>query len=77
MKLMLEIAKKVIAENFEKGSCGIFNTKNIMGDYLYTIYNKCGLRIDFCPDYEYFEVFGLTNSEFRELHKFYKELGKQ
>ena len=70
----LEIAKKIIKENFEEHDCGIFNTRNIVGDFMETIYNKDELQIDVCDGYAYFEVFGLSEKEFGELEKYYHDL---
>lgn len=72
----LEIAKKVIRENFEDGRSGIFNCRNLVGDEMINIYDKDGLRIDICYHYSYFEVFGLNDKEFDELEKFYNEIGR-
>ena len=70
----LEIAKAVIKRNFEQGGCGLFDSRNLVGDPMTTIYNRDGLTIDICYYYEYFEVFGLTDDEFKELCSFYEEL---
>ena len=69
----LEIAKQVIWDNIGDAECGIFNTRNIAGDPMATLYEKDGLCIDICYEYEYFEVFGLTEEEFGELTKYYRE----
>lgn len=70
----LEQAKKVIRENFSQADCGIYNTHNVAGDLMGTIYEENGLRIDICVYYGYFEVFGLTDEEFEELKRFYNSL---
>lgn len=67
----LEKAKKIIKENFIEGNCGLFNTRNTAGDQMTTIYEEGGLRIDICYYWSYFEVFGLSNSEFYELLAYY------
>lgn len=78
MESKLDIAKKIIVEQYKYYPCGIFNSRNIAGDHMNTIYDDNVLCIDVCDDYEYFEVFGLTQKEFDELEKFYDELrGKQ
>lgn len=71
----LEIAKKVIKENYSYAECGIFDCENIVGDSMTTIYDEDGLQIDICYRYFYFEVFGLTDNEFAELEEYYEELG--
>lgn len=73
----LEIAKKIIKENFSFYNCGLFNTRNLVGDPMGTIYDEDGLTIDVCDYYSYFEVFGLTDEEFKELEKFYEYLEQE
>lgn len=73
----LDIAKKIIKENYKDADCGIFNTRNIVGDSMTTIYRGNELTIDICYHYSYFEVFGLSNDEFNELKKFYHTLNKE
>lgn len=70
----LEIAKKVIAENIEDARCGIFDTRNIAGDTMETLYDSDDLTIDICYFWMYFEVFGLTVEEFEILEKYYNSL---
>lgn len=77
MKDKLEIAKKVIKENFEDAKYGIFDSRNIVGDFMETIYDENGLTIDICYGWAYFEVFGLTDEEFEKLEEYYKELKEQ
>jgi hypothetical protein len=76
MTAKLEKAKAIIKENFESGSCGLFNTCNIAGDTMDTIYEEGGLRIDICYYSSYFEVFGLSDSDFDELLDYYYHLRK-
>lgn len=73
----LDIAKKIIEQNYEYADCGIFNTRNIVGDTMTTIYSDDELTIDICYDYSYFEVFGLSDDEFNELERFYYTLEKE
>lgn len=70
----LEIAKKVIAENIDDARCGIYDTRNMVGDTMETLYDSNDLTIDICYFWMYFEVFGLTDNEFAELEKYYKTL---
>ena len=41
-----------------------------------SLYDDGELQIDICYHYSYFEVFGLSYEEFRELELFYNELIK-
>ena len=77
MKDRLEIAKKVIKENIKDAKYGIFDSRNVVGDVMTTIYNNNGVMIDICYGWAYFEVFGLTDEEFIELEKYYKKLKEQ
>lgn len=71
----LETAKKIIKEHIDIGGFGIFDTRNMVGDFMRTIFNEDGLTIDICDGWRYFEVFGLTDEEFLELKSFYESLG--
>ena len=67
----LEKAKEIIKENFDDACCGIFDSRNFVGDPMFNIYEKDGLTVDICYNYSYFEVFGLSSEEFKELEKYY------
>lgn len=70
----LEKAKEIVKKYYKDADCGIFNSRNVLGDGTITIYKDESLTIDICYNYAYFEVFGLTNKEFRELEKYYDSL---
>lgn len=70
----LDKAKQIIKENYKNANCGIFNTRNWVGDPMTNIYYDSNLQIDICYHYGYFEVFGLSDKDFKELEKFYDEL---
>lgn len=70
----LEKAKQVIKEHYNEANCGLFDCRNTVGDPMITIYKNYGLMIDICYYYSYFEVFGLSDDEFKELAKFYDSL---
>ena len=44
---------------------GIYNSRNTAGDGMQNIYAEDGVQIDFCYEYSYIEVFGLSTEEFR------------
>ena len=71
----LERAKKVIDEHYNEAVCGLFFTRNFAGDYMETVYADNEITVDICRGYEYFEVFGLTEIEQKELSKYYKAKG--
>lgn len=68
----LGIAKIIISERISSAKYGIYNSRNIFGDPMTTIYRGNQLTIDICYPYGYFEVFGLSEKEFEELADFYK-----
>ena len=70
----LEKAKEIIKKNFRYGDCGLFKSRNVLGDPMHNIYNANGLEIDICYKHSYFEVFGLTDEEFKELKDYYVKL---
>lgn len=48
--------------------CGIYNCRGIMGDSMHTIYDEPadGIVVDACYNYDYIEIFGLTDDEFTD-----------
>lgn len=64
-------AMGVILANVDKARHGIFFSRNVGGDSMHNIYAEDGIAIDICEDWEYFEVFGLTVDEQRDIEKFY------
>ena len=46
-----------------------FNVPNICGDIMEEIYCNNGVRILWCQDWDYIEVFGLDGKEYQELMK--------
>ena len=74
-----EIAKvkKIIKKYYKEANCGIFDTRNVMGDKLYVLYDKNDIRVEMCYYYSYFEIFGTTDEEFIELKRYYKSLGAE
>ena len=72
-KEFIEI-KNLIKENYEDADCGLFNTRNFAGDYMSTIFTGKFFTLDICYHWGYFEIFGTTKKEFKELKEFYKNL---
>lgn len=73
----LDTAKRIIKENYTDFRCGIFNTGNIAGDPMGTIYEDDTLSILGCYYYSYFEVFGLSNDDFEKLKDYYDSLDRE
>lgn len=66
---MTDRVKKLVEFIKEKNLVGMqtFNTRNIFGDGLFTIYNKDGITLDYCYYYGYLELFGLSDDEYNSL----------
>ena len=67
----LDKAKEIIMKEICNVDCGIFNTRNIVGDRMEEIFNNAGLKTDISRLWKYFEVFGLSDDEFKEIEKCY------
>lgn len=72
----LEKAKEIVKSYYSVADCGIFNSRNTVGDNMSTVYEGEDLTIDVCYHYLYFEVFGLSDVEFEELEKYYDSLAE-
>lgn len=66
---LTERIEKVIAFIMAKGFVGMqtFDTRNVVGDPMETIYEADGITIDYCEGYDYLEIFGLSDEEYRSL----------
>lgn len=74
MNEQLEEVKEIIKKNYSFADCGLFFSRNMVGDRMVNIYCKNGISIDICYGWAYFEVFGLDKVQELELMKFYKTL---
>lgn len=72
--LVIDKVKNVIRNRYSDAMCGLFFTPNWAGDPMSTIWEEDGVTIDICYEYQYFEVFGLTEEEENELLAFYNSL---
>ena len=72
-----ELVKNTLEKYIEDAMCGIFDTRNIAGDEMFTIFEGKYFIIDICYHYSYFEVFGTHKEEFKKLEKYYEELREQ
>lgn len=72
----LEKAKEIIKALYNVADCGIFDSRNVAGDAMTTVYEDENLTIDVCYKYSYFEVFGLSDTEFEELESYYDALAE-
>ena len=61
-----------LAINFANG-IQMFNSRNLVGDEMTTIYDKDGITVDICYDWGYIEIFGLTDEEFETVANLYDD----
>lgn len=76
-KSNLDVAKELIDKFYDIADCGLFDSRNLVGDPMTTVYDANGLTIDVCYHYSYFEVFGLSAGEFEQLEKYYNQKSKE
>lgn len=69
--------KEIIKEYIGQAECGIFFTRNFVGDNMHTIYEDENYQVDICYGYEYFEVFGLNWEQQKEIEDYYYECCKE
>ena len=62
----LENLRQWIKENDIYGMQA-FNTRNTVGDWMETVYQQDGVTVDYCNEYRYIEIFGLTDEEYQSL----------
>ena len=62
MEKLIEFLKKEFPNGIQ-----MFNTRNLVGDQMRTIYNEDGFVVDYCYGYEYIEVFCLSDEAFNRL----------
>lgn len=64
MNKKVEELIRFLETRFRVGKIQMFDTRNTEGDYMENIYHKDNIIVDYCPGYEYIEIFGLTYEEF-------------
>lgn len=45
----------------------VFATRNVVGDKTETIYEEDGITVEYCRDWGYIEILGLTDEEWKSL----------
>ena len=73
----IDKVKDIIRDNYINARHGLFFVLNWVGDPMSTLWKGDGVTIDICYNEEYFEVFGLTEEEEKELLAFYKSLKEE
>lgn len=71
MKTRVEKLAEFLNEQFPHISGGLFDCRNTAGDEMNTVYNQDGIQVDFCEYYDYLEIFGLNEEEWKILHSIY------
>lgn len=71
---ILDRVKLIIKLFYPLADCGLFFSRNLVGDKMDTIYNEDDIQIDICYDHCYFEVFGLSVEEQITMKHFYQDL---
>lgn len=71
---IIEKVKEIIKYWYKYADCGLFFTPNIAGDEMAQLLCCGGITLYICYNYSYFEVFGLTDQEERQLLKYYRTL---
>ena len=72
-----EKIKSIIKEHIGLGNCGLYNTRNIVGDNMLNLFQGKYFSLDICYGYSYFEVFGMTNEEYELLEEYYYKLKEE
>ena len=62
MKKLIKFLKNKFPKRIQ-----MFNTRNNVGDRMFTIYHEDGITVYYCPDYDYIEIFGLTDKQFEKV----------
>ena len=68
----LDKAKEIIAQYFDSGDCGIFDTYGTDIEPSSLLYEGDGLEILLNFYWAYFDVIGLSDEEFAELEEWYE-----
>ena len=67
VKEIVEFLKKYFDE--DELPIQAFTTRNVVGDYMKTIYDKNGITIDYCEGWNYLEIFGISDYIFNQLKR--------
>lgn len=66
--LRIEKLIKFLKMHFENG-IQMFNTPSIMPDFRVPIYDKDDILVWFAPEYEYIEIYSISDKEFKRVMK--------
>lgn len=74
-KKEIEKVKQIIKENIKDIRFGIFDTTNLVKDFVVNKFDGKYISVGICPGCCYFEILGATQKEFAELESYYHKLG--
>lgn len=72
----LSKVKELIKQHFDDATAGMYFTRNIAGDSMKTIFKGEYFTLDICRYWGYYELFGCTAAEEKEVKEYYKGLVK-
>lgn len=63
---IISFIKSYFNDNYHNGKIQMFDSRNTAGDILHPIWRDTAadVVIEYCSDYDYIEIFGLTSEEF-------------
>ena len=73
----LQKIKDVIKKYISDAKCGIYDCEGDPRDYKIKVYDDGEIVILVCRTYEYVEVLGLTDEEFKVVEKYYNSLRRR
>lgn len=62
-----QTVRRFIKENPKYRGMQTFDCRNLVNDPMKTILAENGVFIDYCPNWLYLEIFGLTKAEYQNL----------
>ena len=71
----LEKVKEIIKNNIDDFTCGLFSTRNMVGDSMDNLFTGKYFTLDGCYAWSYYELFGTTEKEFKEVENIYYDSG--
>ena len=73
----LKEVKEFIKKHYASADGGMFFTRNIAGDTMETIFKGEYFTLDVCWHWGYYELFGCTEDEEKEVTEYYEGLEEE
>ena len=73
----LKEVKELIKKRYGDADGGMFFTRNIVGDTMKTIFKGEYFTLDMCYYWGYYELFGCTEDEEKEVTEYYEGLEEE